>query len=306
VSLAVVALLGLLVGCADSSGGSSLSGSTVSAVTSTGGGSLTVAPVISQTTILTSGTFRLLTYNVAGLPQALSGSNPATNTIQISPLLNTYDLVVVQEDFIYHTDLQRNAAHLYQSLPLARFTALVNDGLNRFSRSSFVNHVRQKWIACNGLWNDSNDCLSSKGFAVARHQFAPGVEVDVYNLHADAGRRVADQNARTAQFAQLDVFMDSYSNGRAVIVAGDSNLKTQIPDDERVLNDFMGAQTLELAATVLGSFPDHIDRVFFRSSADVRLTPVLWRVADEFVDSGGADLSDHTAINVDFEYQQLR
>jgi hypothetical protein len=42
-----------------------------------------------------SGTFEALTYNVAGLPQGLSSSNPAEFTPQISPLLNSYDLVLV-------------------------------------------------------------------------------------------------------------------------------------------------------------------------------------------------------------------
>lgn len=47
-----------------------------------------------------SGTFTTLTYNVAGLPEGLSGSNPSVNTPLISPLLNAYDLVLVQEDWI--------------------------------------------------------------------------------------------------------------------------------------------------------------------------------------------------------------
>jgi len=61
--------------------------------------------------VIATGTFSGLTYNVAGLPQGLSGSNPATNTRLISPLLNTYDLVLNQEDFWYHADLMQFAQH---------------------------------------------------------------------------------------------------------------------------------------------------------------------------------------------------
>ena len=46
-----------------------------------------------------SGTFLMLTYNVAVLPDSLSSSHPSEYTPQISPLLNAYDVVVVQEDF---------------------------------------------------------------------------------------------------------------------------------------------------------------------------------------------------------------
>ena len=49
--------------------------------------------------VVQSGSFTALTYNVAGLPEGISGSNPETNMQMISPLLNAYDLVLIQEDF---------------------------------------------------------------------------------------------------------------------------------------------------------------------------------------------------------------
>ena len=48
------------------------------------------------------GSFRVLSLNVAGLPGIISSSDPAKNTVKMSPLLNEYDLVSVQEDFAYH------------------------------------------------------------------------------------------------------------------------------------------------------------------------------------------------------------
>jgi hypothetical protein len=97
-----------------------------------------------------SGEFLALTYNVAGLPQGLSKSNPEINTPLISPLLNRYDLVLVQEDWetpepnpiapfrVYHELLNADARHSYQSvsapLPLGsspeRPGAFVSDGLS--------------------------------------------------------------------------------------------------------------------------------------------------------------------------------
>ena len=53
----------------------------------------------------TSKTFNVLSLNVAGLPAVLSSSNPSKNTRLMSPLLNNYNLVSVQEDFAYHNDL---------------------------------------------------------------------------------------------------------------------------------------------------------------------------------------------------------
>ena len=60
-------------------------------------------------------TVSVLSYNVAGLPAGISSSEPDVNTPIISPLLNDYDIVLVQEDFIYHRDLARDAEHTFHS-----------------------------------------------------------------------------------------------------------------------------------------------------------------------------------------------
>lgn len=43
---------------------------------------------------------------------------------------------------------------------------------------------RIKWNSCN---INEGDCLTPKGFTFMRMQLAEGVELDLYNLHADAG-----------------------------------------------------------------------------------------------------------------------
>ena len=57
------------------------------------------------------GRFNVLSLNVAGLPEVLSSSNPKENTLQMSPLLNGYDIVSIQEDFAYHDDLIKYDTH---------------------------------------------------------------------------------------------------------------------------------------------------------------------------------------------------
>src|ERR1041384_3377513 len=48
------------------------------------------------------GTFSVLSYNVAGLPEGLSSGNPRVNTPIIGQRIRPYDVVHVQEDFNYH------------------------------------------------------------------------------------------------------------------------------------------------------------------------------------------------------------
>ena len=297
--IAFLALVAGLIGCSGGSSGGS-AGVGAAAVASTTGGTPTgsAAP-------MSSGTLSLLTYNVAGLPHSLSGSAPFYNTPQISPLLNNYDLVVVQEDFTYHAELARDALHPFQSPPLTQFSTLTGDGLNRFSRTAFVDFTRNVWSVCHGFVNASNDCLSSKGFSVARHELWPGVQVDVYNLHMDAGGSADDHGARTAQVNQLLQFMQAYSGTRAVIVAGDTNLKDTRADDMVLLDHLLNTANLTDSARSLQQV-ESIDRVLFRSSADVALSATSWRFADEFVDANGQDLSDHLAVHVDVHWQRLR
>ncbi|MBW1870754.1 MAG: hypothetical protein JRJ19_01740 [Deltaproteobacteria bacterium] len=124
-------------------------------------------------------------YNVAGLPEGLSGSNPVVNIPQISPLLNSYDLVLAQEDFWYHAELASQASHPYQSEPMWEEPTFENmgDGLNRFSIFPFSEHRRETWEVCYGITDNGADCMTTKGFSAARHELREGVYVDVYNLH---------------------------------------------------------------------------------------------------------------------------
>ncbi len=290
----------LTAGCAQ--GGSSGGGAASTAAGVTSGSTQGAQPTAQ---VLASGTVRVLTYNVAGLPQGLSSSSPATNTRQISPKLNAYELVLAQEDFWYHADLERDATHPFRSTPLTGYSTLVNDGLNRFSNTPFSDFARVRWSRCNGFTDQGNDCLSSKGFSVGRHELWPGATVDVYNLHADAGGGAGDAAARRHQFEELARYIQLYSAGRALLVGGDTNLKHSRPDDEQVLLTFLAATGLRDVARTLGA-PESIDRLMFRSSAEVELAPVLWRQADEMVDAGGAPLSDHAAIHVDVEWRYVK
>jgi hypothetical protein len=280
---------------------------------SSGGGGSAAAGVSSSTTgsptsssTLPSGVLKFLTYNVAGLPQAISSVNPLTNTPKISPLLNGYDLVLVQEDFVYHVELARDARHPYQSVPLTGYSTLVGDGLNTFSKHPFLMVSRVKWNVWYGLFSNANDGLSSKGFSFARHTLGPGVEIDVYDLHADAGGDAGDQDARVVQYDQLADFVEAFSAGRPLLIAGDTNLNTwNRPKDETTFVGFMTRLGLIDAARTLNG-QECLDRVLVRSNADVELVPTRWRYADEFVDAAGQPLSDHDAVHVDVTWRRLR
>jgi hypothetical protein len=248
---------------------------------------------------VTQGTLQLLTYNVAGLPDGISGSMPIEYIPQISPLLNQYELALVQEDFAYHPELAADAEHPYQSEPhpdLDPPNYVFGDGLNEFSQYPFDPPDRVAWALCNGQLDMGSDCLTDKGFYRAVHTLSEGIEVDVYNLHMDAGGSPEDIAARDAQVAQLVAYILMHSLDRAVIVAGDTNMDEE---DEASLQALLAAAGLTDVCRALDCGEEYrIDRVLYRSSTRIELTPMAWAIDATFVDSLGNDLSDHEALGV--------
>jgi hypothetical protein len=256
------------------------------------------APVPSSPTKPAPVTFRILSYNVAGLPQGISSSDPLVNTPQISPKLNPFELVLVQEDFSYHDALVASATHPHLSTPMAT-SADLGDGLNTLSRFPFGAFSRTKWSECNGIIDQSNDCLTPKGFSRFVLDLGGGRTVDVYNMHFDAGRGQGDVAARNAQVDQLNAAIAQHSAGKAVIVAGDTNMKAS---DEVTLQKLLTGSSLACACRTLKcAEPERIDRIMFRSSATITLTPKNFAVESSFVDVSGEPLSDHEPVSATFD-----
>ncbi len=283
--------------------------------------------------------FLALTYNVAGLPAALSGSEPHINSPLISPLLNDYDLVLLQEDWVdpvppipnvdfHHDDIVGDALHPFRSVPgrpplgtdTRRPSALVADGLNRLSDTPFGPIRRRMWPGCFGGADQSDggagDCLSQKGFSMARHRLASGVEVDIYNLHAEAGGTVTDQSLQVQDYDALADFIELHSVGRAIIVGGDTNLHTDQthPDasgsaDFDIWSDFQARTGIaDVCAVVACGGDEHvIDKFAFRSGGGVTLTPLSHAFQDDvFIrESDSEPLSDHRALAVEFQWSAI-
>jgi endonuclease/exonuclease/phosphatase family metal-dependent hydrolase len=267
------------------------------------------------------GDFLALSYNVAGLPAMFSGSEPETNTPLIAPLLNAYDLVLLQESWqtpdpnplapvrVYHEILAAGSAHPYKSEPAVpplgtdpeRPAALLGDGLNRFSRFPFGEVTRQRWAGC---WVTSADCLALKGFSMARTTLADGVTVDVYNLHMEAGGAPEDDQRRAEGAAQLAAFIAEQSAGHAVIVGGDFNLHSDEEPDATTFQGLLGAAGLtDVCADLDCPEPGRIDKFLFRSNEQLTITPVSWKFETEtFRRDDGEPLSDHDALAVRFEW----
>ena len=283
------------------------------------------------------GEFSLLSYNVAALPQEISKEQPGLHLPLISPRLNAYDVVLTQEnfdwwqpllgglDFVnYAARLRKDVTHPYRSgqhpgpvavgLDVGARTPLVGDGLGMLSRYPFSEPVRVPWTGCfGGILPDGGaaDCLAMKGFSMARMTLADGLTVDVYDLHGEAGNTVTDQRLQEADYLQLAAFINTNSAGRAVVLAGDTNLHITgaVPEaygdgDQLIWEGFLAATGLrDTCAELSCPFRSSIDKAAFRSGGGVDLAPLSQTYPrSDFLGPAGEDLSDHLPLAVRFAW----
>ncbi|KXJ88127.1 Endonuclease/exonuclease/phosphatase [Microdochium bolleyi] len=276
------------------------------------------SPVLAQT----SGKFSFLTYNVAGLPAFLSGNgvpgDKGTNANSIGRVFaeQKYDIIHVQEDFAYHAYIYATDNHPVRTPTTG--TVPFGSGLNSLANFPYTTLNRVKWDKCN---LNSGDCLTPKGFSMMRMQIASGVEVDLYNLHADAGGDQGDFDARASGVDQILAYIAKNSAGRAVIVAGDTNdrytnsgrsitrfLSAGFKDSwvERVRGGVLpieGAPADACSVPAASSTCEIVDKILYRSGDRVKLDTTAFRYdSGLFVQANSDKLSDHNPVRVDFTF----
>jgi hypothetical protein len=268
-----------------------------------------------------SGTFSVLAYNVAGLPELISSAPTprGPSTTAIGQRLAPYDLVNVQEDFNYHANLYAADAHPYRT-PTSGGAGF-GSGLNTLSSLPYDtdDFERARWNSCQF---DSGDCLTPKGFTFMRVRLAEGVSVDVYNLHTNAGTNSGDESSRADNLRQLSSFIGAHSAGNAVIVMGDTNTRyTRAADTIRTFASDNGLTDAWVKLVRGGTPPaagsdallcdennitddcEIVDKILYRGNNLISLNATSYHNEHAgFLDGSGKMLSDHDPISGRFTW----
>jgi endonuclease/exonuclease/phosphatase family metal-dependent hydrolase len=251
-----------------------------------------------------NGRFEIVTYNVAGLPEGLSNVHPRANLPLIGGMLNKFDVALVQEDFAYPELLRQRSTLPYRSPGFVRGEQLhFGDGLSLFSRFPAQASGREPWTACHGVVDSYFDCLTPKGVAWWRVELTPGISIDVYNVHLDAGATRSDALARQAQLSQLVSVIRRASSERSIVLGGDFNLTAGEVPAFRALMSSIGL--VEVCDELRCGQPARLDRLLFRSSSSLRLLARGWRLGRGFRDAQGRALSDHEPVIASFGWQTV-
>ena len=261
------------------------------------------SPVFSS--IQNEGSLRILSYNIAGLHNIISPLKNRKNMTLIGEKINDFDIVLLQENFSYSSLLMETTNFPFWQKADTR--GLLGSGLMRLSRFPFWEFYRYKWPKCSGIFSKDSDCLAKKGFTFSRYEVSPGVFIDVYNIHSDAGRHKKDKKARLAQLNFLAAKIKENSKGRAVIIGGDWNLLHDDEDDQLIFGLFMVknkfrymCSDLRCSETGQGA----LDRFVFRDGKKVSLKQRHLALPSElnFYDQKGIPLSDHDPLLLELDW----
>lgn len=321
-----------------------LAGTTALSACGSGGGGSEAEAVPTTIDLVANpdgGTFRVLTYNVSGLPVEISQAHPDVNLPLISPLLNDDDIVFTQEDYDwwvpdglaagldfvnYHGRLRAQATHEYQSPqhpgakavgidPADRPDLELGDGLGILSNLPVEGDERVPWTDCFGGFNQDDggkaDCLAIKGFQVSELTLPNDAVVHIYNLNAEAGTSARDQELQAANYEQLAAHIAAHAKGDAVIVAGHTNLylddsveASAHGQDGRIWAEFLRSAGLTDACAAASCDDGTVlDRVLYRSGSGVDLEATSQEErTDRFVDAAGEPLSENPPVEVVFNW----
>ena len=251
-------------------------------------------------------TLNVLTYNIFMLPPPIYYSNQWARARAIPDEIRGYDVVILQEAFMYgiNTDILfplLENDYPYITKEITQQGKPEDAGVYILSRwpieaSDFIVYDR-----CSGV-----DCLSAKGVRYAIINKL-GVRYHLFGTHADAGRN----EAKKFQYQQAREFMDGkqISPYEAVLFGGDFNMRYREPLYNAILD------TLEFVEPNIIGYPwstanrkNVIDYVFdfqnyLVSDYSFNNTLILRSTKDEVLPI--LDLSDHYAVHGHFEFPEI-
>lgn len=293
--------------------------------------------------------FSVLTYNVDGLPETLDlndlpwifkpivwiykwikkttiirindNVDTATKMKSVSSYLNysKVDIIGVQEDFNYHTELTEflqnhneatyaggfDLANVFSSMTwfLPRFKA---DGLELFTKKSRI-EVKEEdiigWKHSHGYFGNANDKLTHKGFRYYSLK-VDSYGVDLYLLHMDADFYnpedwpdvSGDIEARKKQFTQLTKYILKRGVERPTIIMGDTNSTDKYVWDVDNVKDYLLTPINDVPSYhIKEALPENyidVDRIFYINNSDL---DYQLHVSECYFDKSVC-LSDHTPL----------
>jgi endonuclease/exonuclease/phosphatase family metal-dependent hydrolase len=224
--------------------------------------------------------FSLVSYNIHGLPMIMTFDETYVRMKEISQLLHgtEFDVINFQEDWTTHGNniLLDGLPEYAWSQRLNEYTheySLFGSGLLQMSKTTPDNSTQIVFTDRHGF----DDMWANKGFQTMRIG-----DLDIYNTHLDAGKETGDVNARTAEIQQMINYINLWSQDRAILIGGDTNLRSF---DNVSYNNLLNSLNLTEITN-----ESCIDKFLYRNSSNLQIVP------KKVISVKNKSLSDHSMI----------
>jgi len=270
-------------------------------------------------------TFTAATLNVDGLPESIlfisinEGGPGSSGTKLISSYLNNqgYDIVAVQEDFNYHSELISNISGYTWGTHRGKVSSLSNDtdGLGFATRDAAASQSNESWTQFSTSTSTDGNQYIEKGYRYYTVTLANGDVIDVYTTHMDAGDATSSRQAQLQQIA--NAILSNGNTDRPKIFLGDTNCRWTREDIKANFFDLLTGTYdvsdvwVELSRS--GLYPsvgdptigsEVVDKIIYinpKGTNVKKLNPLSYdRDSDGYVDSSGNALGDHAPVVVTF------
>jgi endonuclease/exonuclease/phosphatase family metal-dependent hydrolase len=244
-------------------------------------------------------TLNVITYNVCGLPDAITSTRGLKGAKKRFPaigvILRDYDIIGLQEMFISDRQLIENKLRSYyvgHGTDTGAF-GKIGSGIYVFSKWPVPRSEFQEWREAHTF-----DASSHKGFVAMTTRLPDGLEIDAYSLHAQADNYAY---TRIHQYEQLLEAMKRFSigQGRPIIVLGDFNAA---PGDREYdwLIDNLGSAGLKIAEPS----PRDVDHIFYGANGSGWNISVVECGFKKFNGPDGKALSDHDPLTAELKFEK--
>lgn len=248
-------------------------------------------------------TLKFITYNVCVLPDFIIYDRnlimPTSKRLEyIGDRLKKYDIIGLQEAFQFkRTIFEKKLGEYFvgHGADIANVKN-VGSGVYTFSRFSITRIYYERWTPSSGA-----DSFSLKGLVGVTTEVAPGLSIDVYNLHAQAGGENADQ-IRTMNYDQLNngIKMLSRDKKHPIVYLGDYNCRFGEADCDYLLK-ITGAKSVM-------ENQEGVDHIFIdENNSNWKITVLDYKKAFPYDGDGmvnGKYVSDHEAFEATLQFEE--
>lgn len=164
-------------------------------------------------------------WNVWCLPSLLTDHHSRQRAEAISPLLNRYDIVILNEAFAYKDILLHKTSHPYRFIPPKPRLRIFDSGLIFLSKYPIIKCAFEQY-----KHTASVDSLVAKGIGLCDisipYNEGGSLTLQVFGTHMQSERTKAAQSARCSQALQAAKFINTHRIGDrpSAVFMGDMNM----------------------------------------------------------------------------------